>query len=162
MYTHDDFATDVVRHFQFLETDYGMRREPLQKAGVSVWVTYANPTVKVVIENETGGFCGVSVQNLRHVKKDPLERSEFDLDEIIAVSGSRPPRRQDAHSVSEAIARAAETLRAIGAPVLNGDFEALHERQRKAADAIRRHHPGAPHPDGRTDERPPAGRHGRR
>ena len=145
MYTHEDFSNDVVRNFEFLEKDYGMRREPMQKAGVSVWISYATPAVKVVIEYEAGGFCAVSVQNLRYVKKDPLERSEFDLDELVAVSGTRPQRRQDPRSVSEAVARAAETLRAIGAPALNGDFEALHERQRKAADAIRRHHPAGHH-----------------
>jgi hypothetical protein len=145
MYTHEDFAADVVRHFTFLESDYGMRREPLQKAGIGSWVGYVAAEVKVVVEYEIGGYCSVSVQNLRHVKRDPLERSEFDLDEIIAVSGTRPQRRPDPRSVGEVVARAAEALRTIGAAVLKGDFEALHERQRKMAEAVRRHNPVTEH-----------------
>src|SRR5688572_2745837 len=79
MYTHENFAADVARNFEFLESDYGMRKEPLHVAGPGAWAVYANEQVKVVIELEVGGSCGVSVSNLRHVKRDPLERSEFDL-----------------------------------------------------------------------------------
>ena len=138
MYTPENFASDVTRHFAFLESDYGMRREP---AGAVSWIVYGNESVRVIIEHETGGYCGVTVVNLRHVKHDPLERAEFDLDEIVAASGQRPPRRQDPRSMGEAIARSADTLRAVGAPVLKGDFEALHARQRKMVEAIRRHSP---------------------
>jgi hypothetical protein len=141
MYTHENFAADVARNFEFLESEYGMHRDPVQIAGGSSWVTYTNSTMKVVVEHELGGYCGVSVLNLRHVKRDPLERSEFDLEEIIAVGGSRQTRRQDPRSMSEAVARAAETLRSVGAPVLKGDFEALHARQRKLLEAVRRNNP---------------------
>jgi hypothetical protein len=137
MYTHENFTADVVKNFEFLETEHGMRREP----GGSSWVAYANPVAKVIIEHEGGSYCGVTVVNLRHVKKDPLERSEFDLEEIVAISGNRPPRKQDPRSVTEAIARAAETLRAAGASVLKGDFDALHTRQKKLVEANRRHNP---------------------
>lgn len=137
MYTHENFAADVVRNFAFLESDYGMRREP---AGSSSWVVYANPQVKVVIEHEIGGYCGVTVVNLRHVKRDPLERAEFDLEEIIAV-GPRQPRRPDPRSMSEAVAKSADTLRSLGASVLKGDFEALHARQRRLVEALRQHNP---------------------
>ena len=85
MYTHENFAADVTRHFEFLESEYGMRREPAHIAGAGSWVVYGNPTVKVVVEHEIGGYCSVSVVNLHHVKRDPLERSEFDLDEIVAI-----------------------------------------------------------------------------
>jgi hypothetical protein len=141
MYTHEDFAADVIRNFEFLESEYGMRREPAHVAGIGSWIVYANPTMKVTVEYELGGYCGVSVLNLRHVKRDPLERSEFDLEEIVAVGGARQPRRQDPRSISEAVARAAETLRSVGAPVLKGDFEALHARQRKLVEAVRRNNP---------------------
>jgi hypothetical protein len=140
MYTHENFATDVVRNFEFLESEFGMRREPAHVAGAGSWIVYVNPTVKVVVEYELGGYCGVSVLNLHHVKRDPLERSEFDLEEIVAVGG-RQMRRQEPRSVSEAVARAAETLRSAGASVLRGDFEALHARQRKLVEALRRHNP---------------------
>ena len=53
-----------------------------------------------------------------------------------ASAGGMDPR-----SMGEGVARAAETLRTIGAPVLKGDFEKLHERQRKMAEAVRRHNP---------------------
>jgi hypothetical protein len=43
--------------------------------------------------------------------------------------------------MSEAVARSAEALRAVGGPVLKGDFEALHARQRKVVEAVRRHTP---------------------
>jgi hypothetical protein len=138
MYTHENFGADVARNFEFLESEYGMRREPLHIAGAGSWVVYANALMKIVVEYEMGGYCGVSVLNLHHVKRDPLERSEFDLEEIVALSGSRQPRRQEPRSMSEAVARSAETLRSVGAPVLKGDFEALHARQRKLVEAVRR------------------------
>ena len=141
MYTHENFAADVARNFEFLESQYGMRREPPHVEGLGSWVVYTSPVMKIVVEHEIGGYCGVSVVNLRHVKRDPLERSEFDLDEIVAVSGPRQPRRQDPRSMSEAVARSAETLRSVGASVLKGDFEALHARQRKLVEAVRRHTP---------------------
>jgi hypothetical protein len=141
MYTHENFAADVARSFEFLESEYGMRREPPQGAGVGSWVVYANSLMKIVVEYEVGGYCGVSVVNLRHVKRDPLERSEFDLSEIVAVSGLREQRRQDPRSMSEAVSRCAETLRSAGASVLKGDFEALQARQRRHVEAVRRNGP---------------------
>ena len=141
VYTHENFATDVARNFQFLESEYAMRREPPHVAGAGSWVVYANLLLKVVVEYEVGGYCGVSVVNLRHEKRDPLERSEFDLEEIVTVSGPRQTRRQDPRSMSEAVARCAETLRAVGASVLKGDFEALHARQRRHVEAVRRNNP---------------------
>lgn len=141
MYTHENFAEDVARNFEFLESEYGMRREPPHVAGAGSWVVYVNPLVKVVVEHETGDYCGVSVVNLRHVKRDPLERSEFDLDEIVAVAGPRQKQRQGPRSMGEAVARSAETLRSVGAPVLKGDFEALHARQRRHVEAVRRNSP---------------------
>ncbi|HXA18388.1 MAG TPA: hypothetical protein VN380_15445 [Thermoanaerobaculia bacterium] len=141
MYTHENFAADVARNFGFLETEYGMRREPPNVAGVGSWVVYANALMKVVVEHEVGGYCGVSVVNLRHVKHDPMERSEFDLEEIIAVGGPRQTRRQDPRSMSEAVQKSAETLRTVGASVLKGDFEALHARQRRNVEAARRNNP---------------------
>jgi hypothetical protein len=106
---------------------------------------YTNQLVKIVVESEGGGYCGVSVVNLRHVKRDPLERAEFDLEEIVAVAGPRQQtRRGDVRSMSEAVARAAETLRSVGGAVLKGDFEALHARQRKLVEALRRHNPLTP------------------
>jgi hypothetical protein len=141
MYTHEDFAADVARHFEFLESEYAMRRQPAHIAGIASWVEYATPNIKVVVEYEIGAWVGVSVVNLRHVKRDPLERSEFDLEEVLAVSGTRPQRRQEPRSPSEAVARAAETLRSVGGSVLKGDFEALHARQRKLVEAVRRNNP---------------------
>lgn len=140
MYTNENFAADVAKHFEYLESEYGMRREAPHLAGAGSWIAYASALVKVIVEHETGGHCGVTVVNLRHVKRDPLERSEFDLEEILALSG-RQPRKQEPRSMSEAVARSAEALRAVGAPVLKGDFEALHARQRKAVEAVRRHTP---------------------
>ena len=141
MYTHENFAADVARNFEFLESEYGMRREPPNVAGVGSWVVYANSLLKIVVEHEVGGYCGVSVVNLRHEKRDPLERSEFDLEEIVTVSGPRQTRRQDPRSMSEAVAKCAETLRSVGASVLKGDFEALHARQRRHVEAVRRNNP---------------------
>lgn len=141
MYTHDNFAEDVTRDFQFLETEYGLRREPVHVTGGGFWVSYVNPTVRVVIEHELGGHCGVTVQNLKHVKRDPLERAEFDLEEIVATAGGPRQRRQDPRSMTEAVAKAAQTLRSVGGPVLNGAFEELQTRQRKAVEALRRHNP---------------------
>jgi hypothetical protein len=141
MYTHENFAADVARNFEFLETEYGMRRESLRVEGIASWVVYANPLMKIVVEYELAGYCGVSVLNLRHVKRDPLERSEFDLEEIVAVAGVRPTRRQEPRSMSDAVAKNAETLRSLGAGVLKGDFEALHARQRKLVEAVRRTNP---------------------
>jgi hypothetical protein len=140
MFTHEDFAGEVARHFQFLESDYGMRREPQQKSGNRSWLGYANINVKVVIELEENAYVSVTVQNLRHIKHDPLERSEFDLDEIVAVS-SRPPRRQEWRANRESVAKAAEMLKTLGAPVLAGDFTALHARQSKAVDTLRAYNP---------------------
>jgi hypothetical protein len=144
MYTHENFAADVARNFEFLESEYGMRREPLHVAGVASWIVYANALMKIVVEHEIGGYLGVSVLNLRHVKHDPAERSEFDLEEIVSLGGSRPARRQEPRSMSEAVARSAETLRSAGASVLKGDFEALHARQRKLVESVRRSNPLAP------------------
>ena len=141
MYTHENFAADVARNFEFLESEYGMRREPLHVAGAASWVVYANALMKIVVESETGGYCGVSVLDLRHVKRDPMERSEFDLEEIVSISGPRQTRRQEPRSMSEAVAKSAETLRSVGTPVLKGDFEALHARQRKLVEAVRRTNP---------------------
>jgi hypothetical protein len=141
MYTHENFAADVARNFEFLESEYGLRREPLHIEGANSWVVYGNALVKVVVEHELGGYCGVSVLNLRHVKRDPMERGEFDLDEIVAVGGQRQARRQDPRSMSEAVVRNAQTLRSVGGPVLKGDFEALHARQRKLVEAVRRSNP---------------------
>jgi hypothetical protein len=138
MYTHENFASDVARHFEFLESEYGMRREPLHVAGAGSWVVYGNANVKVIVEFEAGSSCGVSVINVRHVKRDPMERSEFDLDEIVRLASQRPPRQRESRSMSEAVASAAETLRTTGAPVLKGDFERLHARQRKIVEAMRR------------------------
>ena len=141
MYSHENFAADVGRNFAFLESEYGMRREPPHVAGAGSWVVYANSLIKIVVEYEIGGYCGVSVMNLRHVKRDPLERSEFDLEEIVAIVGSRQSRREAPRSMSDAVAKCAETLRSVGGPVLKGDFEALHARQRKLVEALRRNNP---------------------
>ncbi len=138
MSSHDDFAKDVIKSFEFLESEYGLRREPMHVEGAGGWIGYANATIRVIIEHELGNYCGVTVQNLPHVKRDPQERSEFDLDEIVAVSGTRPQRRQEPRSLSEAITRASETLRAVGGPALKGDFEALHARQLKLIEAVRK------------------------
>ena len=140
MYTHENFAADVARNFEFLESDYGMLRASPHVDGGASWVVYANSLVKIIVEYELGGYCGVSVMNLRHVKLDPMERSEFDLEEIVALA-PRQSRRQDPRSVSEAVARNAQTLRAVGGAVLKGDFEALHTRQRKLVEAVRRTNP---------------------
>lgn len=140
MEKHEAFAADVTREFQFLEEEYGLRRMPQHVSSEGSWIVYAGTDVSVTIEQERGVECGVSVRNLRHVKHDPLERGEFDLEELVAVAGAQP-RRQPPRSMSEAIARAAETLRTIGGPVLKGDFEALQTRQRKAVDALRRFNP---------------------
>ena len=139
MFTPEEFADEVARQFQFLEADYGMRRVPLQTGPGRAWTGFANPDVKVVVEIEDGTYISVTVQNLKHVKHDSLERSEFDLDEIVAASSPRPPRRQDLRANREAVAKAAETLRTLGAPVLRGDFETLHARQLKAVETLRRH-----------------------
>jgi hypothetical protein len=144
MYTNENFTADVVRSFQFLETEYGMRRDPTHVEGGGSWIVYGNANVKVVIERDSGGYCGVSLVNLHHVKRDPQERSEFDLDEVVAVSGARPPRRQEPRSMTEAVTRAAETLRSAGGPVLKGDFESLHARHRQVLEAARRNSPLAP------------------
>jgi hypothetical protein len=141
MGSQETFAVDVARDFAFLETEYGMRREPMHVSGGSSWVVYANATVRVIVEHELGGYCGVTVQNLRHVKKDPLERAEFDLDEIVAAAPGPKPRRQDPRSMTEAVAKAAQTLKTLGGPVLNGAFDELQNRQRKAVEALRRHNP---------------------
>jgi hypothetical protein len=141
MYTHENFAADVARNFEFLESEYGLRREPLHVAGGGSWVVYANSLIKVVVEHEVGGYCGVTVVNLRHVKSDPLERSEFDLSEIVAVRGWREPRRGEPRSMTEAVTRCAETLRSAGASVLAGDFDALHARQRRHVESVRRNGP---------------------
>lgn len=138
MYSHDDFSKDVIRNFEFLETEYGLRREPMRAEGGGCWIGYANAAIRVIVEHEQGNYCGVTVQNLPHVKRDPQERSEFDLDEIVAVSGSRPQRKQEPRSIGEAISKAAETLRAVGGPVLKGDFAALHARQLKLIEAVRK------------------------
>lgn len=143
MYTPDDFSNDVTKHFEFLESEYRMRREPMKREGTSTWITYASDVAKVIVEHDVGGYCSVAVQNPRYVKADPLERLEFDLDEVLAVSGSRPGKRQEPRSMSEAVARAADTLRQAGARVLNGDFEALHARQRKVVESVRKNNPAA-------------------
>lgn len=138
MFTQEEFASEVARQFEFLEETYGMRREALQTSPGRSWVGFANVDVRVIVELEHGTFISVTVQNLRHIKHDPLERSEFDLDEITAAS-PRPPRRQELRASRESVARAAETLRTVGASVLGGDFTTLHARQRKAVETLRRH-----------------------
>lgn len=142
MTNHEAFAEDVAREFKFLEDEYAMRRDPVQVTSGGVWIAYSGPSARVIVEHEQSGHVGVTVQNPRHVKRDPLERGEFDLEEIVATSpGQRQGRRQDPRSITEAVTRAAQTLRAVGGPVLKGDFEALHARQRKAVEALRRHNP---------------------
>jgi hypothetical protein len=138
MNSQEEFVAEVSRQFQFLETDYGMQREAVQSGPGRAWVTFGNVNVKVIVEIEHKAYVHVTVQNLRQIKHDSLERSEFDLDEIIAAS-PRPPRRQDFRANRESLARAAEMLRTVGAPVLQGDFEALRARQLKAVEAIRSH-----------------------
>jgi len=136
-YTHEQFGADVTQKFEFLESAFGLRRHALHVEGAGSWMIYENVDVKVTIEYEVGGSCGVSVQNLRHVNKDPLERNEFDLDEIVALAGAKP-RREQPSSMTEAVSRAAQLLQQSGSGVLKGDFVALHARQAKAADTIRR------------------------
>jgi hypothetical protein len=141
MANHEEFAAAVAASFKFLETDYGMRPGLLQSDAGRRWISYGNVNVKVVVEHELPSQCSVTVEDLRFVKRDPLERGEFDLDEVVAVSGSRPPRQPNPRSLSEAVARVAETLKAAGSSVLQGDFEKLHARQRRAVEALRVHHP---------------------
>lgn len=138
MFTHEEFAGEVARQFQFLESDFGMRREMLQTAAGRSWIGYANVNVKVVIEVEDNAYISVTVQNLRHIKHDPLERSEFDLDEIVAAS-PRPPRRPELRANRESVAKAAELLKSFGAAALGGEFEVLHARQQKAVETLRRY-----------------------
>jgi hypothetical protein len=139
---NETFAADVIREFKFLEEEYGLRREPHHVTSEGSWINYAGSVVTVIVEYEMGGSCGVTVRDLKHVKRDPLDRGEFDLDEIVAIApGQKQGRRPEPRSMTEAVTRAAQTLRAVGGPVLRGDFEALHVRQRKAVDALRRHNP---------------------
>jgi hypothetical protein len=144
LYTSDDFSSDVAKSFEFLESEYAMQRGPTIGPGAGTWITYSGASALVTVELEPGGYCGVTVRNPRHVKEDPMERSEFDLEEIIAIHGNVPRQRHEPRSMSEAVARAAQALRATGDRVLRGDFEALHERQKHAVQAARRQHPLAP------------------
>ena len=140
--THDVFAAEVARAFEYLETEFGLRREPMHRDGRHAWVVYANVDVKVIVEHEENAYCGVSVQNLRYVKHDALERSEFDLDEIMAAARpQQQQRRQEWRSSPEALRKAAELLKSVGGPVLRGDFEALHTRQRRTVETLRRYNP---------------------
>jgi len=142
MSANETFTADVIRDFHFLEEEYGMRREPAAVSGGGLWLIWANANAKVIVEREIGGHCGVTVVNVRHVKRDPLDRGEFDLEEIIALSGQKQGgRRQEPRSMTEAVARAAQTLRSVGARVLGGDFEALQTKQRQRVEELRRHHP---------------------
>jgi hypothetical protein len=138
MFTHEEFAAEVARHFEFLETDYGMRRESPQKAAGRSWIGFANVNVRVIVEHEENAYVSVTVQNLRHIKHDPLDRSEFDLDEIVAAS-PRPPRRQELRANRESVAKAADILRSFGAQALSGDFATLHARQQKAVETLRKY-----------------------
>ena len=139
MYTHEQFAADVVKRVEFLETTFGMRRHPAHVEGRVSWIAYENSKAKVIVEHELGASCTVSIQNLRHVKKDPLERGEFDLDEVVAASGKKLSRRDEPRNVPEAVAKSAELLQNLGAGVLNGEFAELQARQQKMADTIRKH-----------------------
>ena len=136
-YTHEQFGSDVAQKFEFLESSHGLRRHALHAESAGAWIIYENADVKVTVEYEIGGSCGVSVQNVRHVNRDPLERNEFDLDEIVALSGGKP-RREEPRSMPEAVSRAAQLLQSAGSSVLKGDFVALHARQARAAETIRR------------------------
>jgi hypothetical protein len=107
----------------------------MQTSDASGWIVYESPYVKVIVENEAGFSCGVSIQDLRRVKHDPLERTEFDIDEILALSNKKP---RNARNMSESIANGADALRNFGAAVLQGEFERLHERQARAVETIRR------------------------
>ena len=141
MVDHEEFAAVVTKHFEFLETEYAMHAGPVKSDAGRRWIAFSNVNVKVVVELELLSHCSVTVENLRFVKRDPLERGEFDLDEIVAVSGNRPPRQPNPRSLPEAVSRAAQTLKAVGSSVLGGDFEKLHARQRRAVEALRVHHP---------------------
>jgi hypothetical protein len=142
MYTNEQFSQDVAASFAFLESDYGMRRHPIHIAGAGAWIAYENADVKVVVEHEGVGYCGVSVQDLRHVSRDSLERTEFDLEEILKLSGVREPRRQDSpKNMTAVVARAADQLRTSCAAVLKGDFSTLHARQFKYVEAVRKNSP---------------------
>jgi hypothetical protein len=140
---HESFAADVIRAFKFLEDEYALRREPHHIGSDGSWISYTGTNVTVIVEYEAGGSCGVSVRDLRFIKRDPLDRGEFDLEEIVALGGNQRQqgRRPDPRSMSEAVNRAAQTLRTAGAPVLGGEFAQLHERQRKNAEALRKHNP---------------------
>ena len=143
---HEAFGADVIREFKFLEDEYALRREPHHITGEGSWITYGGLNVAVIIELEQGNSVGVTVRNLRYVKRDPLERGEFDLEEVAALAGGQRQqgRGREPRNVTEAVARAAQTLRATGPSVLGGDFEALHARQRKAVEGLRRHTPLGP------------------
>ena len=139
--THDQFAAEVARQFEFLETEYALRREPMHAEGNRAWVAYGNIDVRVIVEQEENAYCTVSVQNLRYIKRDALERSEFDLDEVLATSGPRAPRRQELRASPEGVRKAAETLKAFGETVLRGDFGALHAKQLRTVESLRRYNP---------------------
>lgn len=138
MYTHEQFANDVMRRFEFLETDYAMKRHAAVTEGQVSWIVYENPNAKVFVEHELGASCSLSVQNPRYIKRDPLERNEFDIEEVAVVAGRKLSKRDEPRTAAEAVAKWADLLRAVGGPVLNGDFEELQARQQKMADTIRK------------------------
>lgn len=133
--SHEDFAAEVTKRFEFLESAHQFRRHAMQTSGASGWIVYESPNVKVIVENEAGFSCGVTIQDLRRVKHDPLERTEFDIDEILAMTNRKP---RNARNMNESIANGADALRNFGAAVLNGEFEKLHERQARSLETIRR------------------------
>lgn len=107
----------------------------MQTSGATGWIVYESPNVKVIVENEAGFSCGVTIQDLRRIKHDPLERTEFDIEEILALANKKP---RTSRNMNESIVNGADALRNFGASVLKGDFERLHERQARAVETIRR------------------------
>lgn len=135
----DDFLLSAAQAFSFLEEQHGFRRSGTDEVGYGRWITYEKPAVKIRVQHELGSAPWVSLET-----PDPLEpglRREFDLHELeqeMSKRGLYQKRVTAPASIAESLNELAATLQAIGADVLNGNFEILLDRRRRHVEAVRR------------------------
>jgi hypothetical protein len=120
MYTFDEFRADVFAAFEFLQSEYRMRRKD-QAFGIEAWVEYESDLAIVMISYEIGARVQTFLEDPRYQRK-PLDTTRRFSVSALAVNA----QSVEAGGSRAAVIAQAATLQAHGDHVLHGDFNALH------------------------------------
>lgn len=123
------FERSVSTAFQFLETDYGFTRRPMEVIVYEAHVDYVSAALQVSIHRESSQAPWITLKS----KNAPswATRREFgfhELEQEMEQAGRYQRRPSAPATIDESVTLLAARLRECGDDVLRGDFSILFDR----------------------------------